>query len=127
MIANPLLLQWVVDHALVTASTRSLDAARAGVRPARAARASDGRVARSWIVLHFETTLNVQWHANVFAHLLRLPLPYFEKRHLGDIVSRFRSIDAIQRTVTTAFIEADRRRRMSALVLLASCSAIALA
>ena len=49
--------------------------------------------------------LNVQWHANVFAHLLRLPMPYFEKRHLGDIVSRFRSIDAVQRTVTTAFIE----------------------
>src|SRR6185503_1292401 len=61
---------------------------------------------RAFVIMHLETTLNVQWHANVLAHLLRLPLPYFEKRHLGDLVSRFRSIDAIQRTVTTAFIEA---------------------
>jgi ATP-binding cassette subfamily B protein RaxB len=42
----------------------------------------------------------------VFAHLIRLPLAWFEKRHLGDIVSRFDSIGAIQKTLTTSFIEA---------------------
>ena len=61
--------------------------------------------------------MNVQWQANVLAHLRRLPLPYFEKRHLGDIVSRFRSIDAIQRTVTTAFVEAVVDGAMSLLLL----------
>src|SRR5690606_3080918 len=43
---------------------------------------------------------------NVFRHLLRLPLGYFEKRHLGDILSRFRSVDVIQRTFTGPFVEA---------------------
>ena len=44
--------------------------------------------------------------ANVFAHLVALPLHYFEKRHLGDVVSRFGSIDQIQHTLTTSFLEA---------------------
>src|SRR5690606_13409451 len=63
-------------------------------------------VLRAWMLMHFGTMLNVQWHANAFTHLLGLPLAYFEKRHLGDIVSRFRSIDAIQSTLTAAFVSA---------------------
>jgi ATP-binding cassette, subfamily B, bacterial CvaB/MchF/RaxB len=35
-----------------------------------------------------------------------LPVDFFEKRHLGDIVSRFGSVGAIQRTLTTSVIEA---------------------
>ncbi len=37
--------------------------------------------------------------------MLRLPLAWFEKRNIGDIVSKFRSVDAIQRTLTTTFVE----------------------
>jgi ATP-binding cassette subfamily B protein RaxB len=36
---------------------------------------------------------------------MKLPLPYFEKRHTGDIVSRFTSIETIQRSLTTQFVE----------------------
>ena len=46
-----------------------------------------------------------QWLGNAFAHLLKLPLPYFEKRHTGDIVSRFNSIQTMQRSLTTQFVE----------------------
>jgi len=104
-IASPLFLQWVVDHALVTGSRDLLELLALGFGALVLCEQSITAL-RAWIIMHFETTLNVQWHANVFAHLLELPLPFFEKRHLGDIVSRFRSIDAIQRTVTTSFIEA---------------------
>jgi ATP-binding cassette subfamily B protein RaxB len=104
-IASPLFLQWVVDHALVTGSRDLLDLLALGFGALVLCEQSITAL-RAWIIMHFETTLNVQWHANVFAHLLELPLPFFEKRHLGDIVSRFRSIDAIQRTITTSFIEA---------------------
>jgi len=105
VIASPLFLQWVVDHALVTGSRDLLDLLALGFGALVLCEQSITAL-RAWIIMHFETTLNVQWHANVFAHLLELPLPFFEKRHLGDIVSRFRSIDAIQRTITTSFIEA---------------------
>lgn len=61
---------------------------------------------RDWVTMHMGTLLNVQWRANMFNHLLRLPTQYFEKRHLGDIVSRFGSVNIIQSTLTSAFLTA---------------------
>jgi ATP-binding cassette, subfamily B, bacterial CvaB/MchF/RaxB len=52
------------------------------------------------------TSLNIQWVANVMEHLLRLPVAFFEKRHMGDVVSRFGAISAIQQTMTTSFLAA---------------------
>ncbi|HEY8520074.1 MAG TPA: peptidase domain-containing ABC transporter [Gammaproteobacteria bacterium] len=104
-LGSPLFMQWTLDHVVVTADTDLLTTLALGFGLLLLLQQGVS-TARAWVVMHFGTTLNVQWHANAFAHLLRLPLPYFEKRHLGDIVSRFRSIDAIQRTLTSAFIEA---------------------
>jgi ATP-binding cassette subfamily B protein RaxB len=42
----------------------------------------------------------------VFAHLVRLPLEYFERRHIGSILSGFGSVGVIQRTLTTGFVQA---------------------
>ncbi len=61
---------------------------------------------RSWMVVLLSQTLALQWQSNVFAHLIRLPTSFFEKRHLGDITSRFSAVQAIQRSLTTAAIEA---------------------
>ncbi len=61
---------------------------------------------RTWMITILGQTLSLQWAGNVFSHLLRLPITYFERRHLGDITSRFSSIHAIQDTLTTATIEA---------------------
>ncbi|HET7608243.1 MAG TPA: peptidase domain-containing ABC transporter [Gammaproteobacteria bacterium] len=116
VLANPLLMQWVVDHALVTASRDLLTLLALGFGLLVLFEQSTAAL-RGVVIMHFEATLNVQWQANVLAHLLRLPLPYFEKRHLGDIVSRFRSIDVIQRTVTTTFVEAIVDGAMSLLLL----------
>ncbi|MDH0863490.1 peptidase domain-containing ABC transporter [Mitsuaria sp. GD03876] len=63
-------------------------------------------LARSWMLILLTQTLSLQWRGNAFAHLLRLPVAFFEKRHLGDITSRFGAVDAIQKTLTTAAIEA---------------------
>lgn len=41
-----------------------------------------------WMKLELGMTLSLQWVSNVFAHLVKLPVEYFEERHLGDIVSR---------------------------------------
>ncbi|HCG3441094.1 TPA: peptidase domain-containing ABC transporter [Acinetobacter baumannii] len=50
------------------------------------------------------TTLSVQWKFNILDHLVNLPSDYFFKRHLGDILSRFGSIEPIQSTLTSTFI-----------------------
>lgn len=77
-------------------------------------------VARSWMVILLGQSLHLQWTGNVFAHLVRLPLAYFEQRHLGDVTSRFSSIQAIQRVLTTAVIEAflDGVMAVAALVMM---------
>ncbi len=60
---------------------------------------------RAWLGVYISTRLNLQMLDTLFARLLRLPLAWFEKRHIGDIVSRFRSVDTIQRTLTLSFLE----------------------
>lgn len=46
---------------------------------------------RSLILVSLGSSLSYQVISNLYRHLLRLPLPWFEKRHVGDIISRFGS------------------------------------
>ncbi len=59
---------------------------------------------RVWTVMWLSTNINIGWTGNVFNHLLKLPLDYFTKRYLGDIISRFGAIGVIQQTLTTKFV-----------------------
>lgn len=61
---------------------------------------------RSMLVLVLGNQISIQVGSSLFAHLLRLPTDYFEKRHVGDIVSRFVSLERIREQVTSAAIEA---------------------
>lgn len=51
---------------------------------------------RGIVSMHFSALLSLQMGSNLLLHLLRLPIPWFEKRHLGDIASRFGSLKPIQ-------------------------------
>ena len=105
MLLSPFLMQWVVDDVLVSADRDLL--ATLGIGFALLVLIQAGTAAiRSWAVLVLSATLNLQWLANVFAHLMRLPVEWFEKRHIGDIWSRFSAVHQIQKTLTTSFIEA---------------------
>ena len=101
----PLFLQWVVDSVLVSADRDLLVTLGLGFALLLLIQVATGAV-RSWAVLYLSATLNVQWLANVFGHLMRLPVAWFEKRHTGDVMSRFGAVQEIQRTLTTSFIEA---------------------
>ncbi|CAK2862055.1 ATP-binding cassette, subfamily B, bacterial RaxB [Vibrio crassostreae] len=61
---------------------------------------------RRWILLKLSSSLNIQMGSNLFFHLLRLPMEYFEKRHVGDVVSRFGSLNRIREMITSNFVEA---------------------
>ena len=61
---------------------------------------------RAWVTLLIGSSLVLQWKASLFDQLMRLPLAFFEKRHVGDVVSRFNSLDAVQRTLTASSIQA---------------------
>jgi ATP-binding cassette subfamily B protein RaxB len=104
-IASPFFMQLVVDGAIASADTRLLTTLALGFGLLMIVQTSVGLV-RTWVVMYMAIHLNLQWVTSVFTHLVRLPMSYFEKRTLGDVVSRFGSIGNIQRTLTTNFVEA---------------------
>ncbi len=101
----PFLLQWVVDQVLVSADRNLLLVLGVGFSLALPMQVGIGLL-RGWTVTHVSSALSLQWMGNVVAHLLRLPLEFFGKRHLGDINSRLGSLQTIQKTLTTGFVEA---------------------
>ncbi|MGH8607031.1 MAG: peptidase domain-containing ABC transporter [Gammaproteobacteria bacterium] len=104
-VVSPFFMQWVVDHAIVAEDRDLLTVLGLGFLLLALIQVAVTAL-RSWVVMVLGTTLNLQLFSNLFRHLLRLPMSFFEKRHLGDVVSRFDSLEVIQRTLTTSFIEA---------------------
>ncbi len=105
VLLSPFLLQWVVDDVLVSGDRDLLLTLGVGFGLLVILQAGTAAL-RSWAVLHLSATLKLQWLGNVFAHLLQLPLEWFERRHTGDIWSRFAAVGEIQKTLTTSFVEA---------------------
>ncbi|MDD5333746.1 MAG: peptidase domain-containing ABC transporter [Rhodoferax sp.] len=104
-ITSPLLNQLVVDDAIATHDADLLSVLIVGFALLMLIQTGIG-LARSWMVMILGMSLSLQWASNVFAHMVKLPVEYFEKRHLGDVVSRFGSVGTIQKTLTTSVIEA---------------------
>jgi ATP-binding cassette, subfamily B, bacterial CvaB/MchF/RaxB len=104
-LAGPFLSQWLIDDALVSGDRDLITVIVAAIVAVGAFRTAIDLV-RSWLLMHISTSLNLQWAANVLRHLMALPLRFFEKRHLGDVLSRFGAVGAIQQTLTTTFVTA---------------------
>jgi ATP-binding cassette subfamily B protein RaxB len=102
-LVGPFYMQWILDQVLVSADRDLLNLLAIGFVLVTIFQAAFTAV-RAWSVTCLASTLNVQWVTNLFGHLLRLPLDWFEKRHVGDVVSRFGSIQSIQQTLTTSFV-----------------------
>jgi ATP-binding cassette, subfamily B, bacterial CvaB/MchF/RaxB len=116
----PFQLQWVMDHVLASADTNLLLVIGVAFSLLVVLQTAFV-VARSWIISWFGATLNAQWVTNLFSHLLKLPLEYFEKRHMADILSRFTSVRSIQTTLTGSFIESLLDGVMGVLALMILC------
>lgn len=61
---------------------------------------------RSWVILLLGQSMTFQMAGNVLRHLVRLPVEFFEKRHVGDIISRMGSIQPIQTALTQSVVAA---------------------
>jgi ATP-binding cassette subfamily B protein RaxB len=59
---------------------------------------------RTWAIMVAGASLTLQWKMSLFRHLVLLPLSFFERRHAGEVASRFISIERIQQTLSTASI-----------------------
>lgn len=103
-IASPLFNQFVIDEVIVSGDRELLTVLVFGFALLMVTQTAIS-LARSWFLMRWSMDIGYQWSGRVFAHLIRLPVAYFEKRHLGDVVSRFGSIGAIQGTLTSLFVE----------------------
>lgn len=102
-IISPFYMQWVIDQVLVSADRDLLTLLGVAFISITLFQNLISAL-RSWVTTWFSSMLSVQWSGNLCAHLLGLPLSYFEERHVGDILSRFGSIANIQSTLTGRFI-----------------------
>ncbi|WP_341631796.1 peptidase domain-containing ABC transporter [Sphingomonas agri] len=72
---------------------------------------------RSLVLVSLGNSLAFQLVVNLFRHLMRLPLDWFEKRHVGDIVSRFGSSQSISDLLSQGLIAAVIDGAMAVLTL----------
>ncbi|MFB5173096.1 peptidase domain-containing ABC transporter [Erwinia amylovora] len=61
-------------------------------------------VVRAWTLMAIRYSLGIQWSAGFFNRLLRLPVAFFEKRHVGDITSRLSSLNEVQEAFTAEML-----------------------
>jgi ATP-binding cassette, subfamily B, bacterial CvaB/MchF/RaxB len=104
-ILMPMLSQWVIDDVIVSRDGPLL-AVLATSLGLLAFMSLLTRLMRSWVVLGTSLSWKLNSSTQVFRHLVRLPLSYFDKRHTGDVMSRFASVDHIQDTLTRELVEA---------------------
>lgn len=99
VVASPLFLQVVVDEVLSTGRGDMLVGVAAGFLGLVLINAAS-QALRGYVLARTGGVLSLQVARNLFGHLLRLPVSYFERRSLGGIESRFYSIEPIQRALT---------------------------
>lgn len=103
--ALPFQMQLVVDEGIFRADVDLLTVLAIGFGALVAVQAVIEAL-RSWSLQVFGQMLSYQMLGNLVRHLLRLPSDWFEKRHVGDIISRLGSASAIQDVLTRGVIAA---------------------
>lgn len=104
-IAMPFHLRWAIDRGLVSSShARTLAMLSMGFALLVVIQAAICAV-RGWLVAAISAHLNLRWLSNVFSHLMRLPLAWFERRHPGAVQSNFGSVQQIQQMLSTRFAQ----------------------
>lgn len=100
----PLYIQTVVDEALAGGDAALLTLLLVGFGLIYVLNAVV-RALREWVVLALGQSLSFDMAGNLVRHLLRLPLPFFERRHIGDVLSRAGSIQPIQSLLTHGLVD----------------------
>ena len=95
----PMFTQLVVDNVLARDDVDLLEVLLLGFGLVAVGRALV-QVLREQVLVRTGSMLSFQIVRNLFQHMVRLPHDYFEKRHVGDIVSRFGSTEILRKMLT---------------------------
>lgn len=103
ILISPFLFQLIVDAVLPEGDRGLLIALAIGFGGLAVMRAVV-EAARGYTIVTFGAQLSRQMVGNIFRHLIRLPTYYFERRHVGDIISRINSTQPIQQALSQSVV-----------------------
>ncbi len=103
-IISPFFLGLIIDRAIVSADRDLITMLAIGFALLLVMRVAIETM-RRWMLMGMNASLKVQSRTNLLTHLQNLPVPFFESRHMGDIMSRFGSQETILHAVTTDLVE----------------------
>ncbi len=104
-VISPLYMQTVIDDVVLRGDTDLLTVLALGFGLLILVETGTSAL-RQFVMINLSNRINIQMAANIFRHLIRLPMDFFAKRHMGDIVSRFGSLQSIRDLLTTGLITA---------------------
>lgn len=104
VLVTPIYMQLTVDDVLIANDYSLLNILAVGFGAVLLLQALSTAL-RSLIIMLLGNQLSLQMNSNLVSHLFKLPMDYFEKRHIGDVVSRFRSLESLKNLLTTTLIE----------------------
>jgi ATP-binding cassette, subfamily B, bacterial len=61
-------------------------------------------IIQTWIMMHMSTRINISLISDFLAKMMRLPIPFFESRNMGDIMQRINDHHQIEELLTGASI-----------------------
>ncbi|MGH8119457.1 MAG: ABC transporter transmembrane domain-containing protein, partial [Gammaproteobacteria bacterium] len=96
---TPLFFQVVIDKVLVHRGLTTLDVLAVGLLLVYVFEVLLNGL-RNYVFAHTTNRIDVALGADLFKHLLRLPLNYFEARRTGDTVARVRELESIRNFIT---------------------------
>jgi len=99
----PFYMQLAIDGAIAQGDTNLMLLLLVGFGTVFALNAAL-RALRAWVVLTVGQSISYQLGGNVVRHLLRLAVGWYERRHVGDIISRVGSIQPIQSLLTQGLV-----------------------
>lgn len=102
-LASPMLNQAVVDNAIARGDMDLLTTIAVGMSLLLIFGIVTN-ILRGFINIYLGNQLSFQMQTNLLRHTLRLPADWYEKRHVGDILSRLSSLSPIQNVFTSSAI-----------------------
>lgn len=94
-LVTPLFTQVILDKVLVHRSMSTLDVLAIAFVVV-AVFDFTLKLVRNYIFVHTTSKIDAKLGAKLFYHLLALPIAYFEKRKVGNIIARVRELDTIR-------------------------------
>lgn len=98
-LGTPIITQVIIDKVMVQGSLSTLDVLGGALLAIAGFEAVMG-ILRMFIFSHTTNRLDLALSAQLFRHLLRLPLSYFEARRVGDTVARVQELQEIRQFLT---------------------------